>query len=131
MKELTVIAKNDVGALAAVAEALGNVGVNIEAISCYGQDRNAVFRIITADVASATKTLNRITGVQTKEADILIVRMINRPGELGKITTKLANHGINLESLYIMGKKENFTEVAIKPAAEHIQKTRELLGIKE
>ena len=29
MKEVTVIAKNEVGSLAAVATALGNVGVNI------------------------------------------------------------------------------------------------------
>ena len=33
MKEVTIVARNEVGALAQVAEALGSVGVNIEAIS--------------------------------------------------------------------------------------------------
>lgn len=130
MKELTVIADNKVGALATVAEALGNVGVNIEAISCYGQEGKAIFRIITADISTATKALGRVTGIEVHEADIILVRMINRPGELGKITTKLAHNDINLESLYIVGKKEDYTEVAIKPSKDHVPKAKELLANK-
>jgi hypothetical protein len=130
MKEVTVIAKNEVGSLAAVATALGNVGVNIEAISCYGQNNNAVFRIITADASTAMRTLGKIPGVELKESEVLLVKMINRPGELGKITKKLSGHGVNMESLYIVGRKDDFTEVAIKPAVEHFSKAKELLGMK-
>jgi hypothetical protein len=56
--------------------------------------------------------------------------MINRSGELGKITRKLANRGINLESLYIVSRASDFTEVAFKPAPEHFEKAKETLGIK-
>jgi len=131
MKEITVIANNEVGSLAAVAEALGAVGVNIEAISAYGRDGDAVFRIITNDYATAIKSLSKVPTVKkVSEADVLVVKLINRPGELGKITRKLANKGVNLESLYIVSRKQDFTEVAIKPEANQVQLAKEVLGIK-
>ena len=131
MKEITVVAGNDVGSLAAVAETLGSVGVNIEAISAYGLDGKAVFRIITNDVATAKKSLSRLPDIVLKEADIVLYKMPNRPGELGKMTRKLANKGVNMESLYIVSRKQDFTEVAIRPAGNEIGKARDALGIKE
>lgn len=129
MKELTVRAKNAVGSLAAVSEALGGVGVNIEAISCYGSGENAIFRILTADVTTALKSLSRIPDIEVKESDILVAKLINRPGELGKITRKLANSGVSLESLYIISRKDDYTEVALKPAKSDVEKAREVLGL--
>lgn len=132
MKEITVIASNDVGSLAVVAETLGAVGVNIEAISAYGMDGKAIFRIITNDAVTTVKALSKIPNVQVKEADTVVYKMINRPGELGKVTRKLANRSISLESLYIVSRKQDFTEVAIKPAQEKdIAKVKEVLGIKD
>ncbi|MFH2100737.1 MAG: ACT domain-containing protein [Candidatus Micrarchaeota archaeon] len=130
MKELTIVARNDVGSLAQVAEALGGVGVNIEAISAYGQDDSAVFRLITHDVTSARKILSRIPGVKLTESDTIVIKMNNRPGELGKITRKLANSGVSLESLYIVSKKQDYTEVAFKTPEKDVEKAKEVLGVK-
>lgn len=129
MKEITVISKNEVGTLATISEVLGGVGVNIEAISAYEKDNTAVFRIVTNDVTSALKSLSRIPGINVKESDIVILKMINRPGELGKITRKLSNRGINIESLYIVSRRNDFTEVAIKPAQNDFEKTKQTLGL--
>ena len=130
MKEITVITGNDLGSLAQVAETVGSVGVNIEAISAYGIDGKAVFRIITNDVTTAIKVLSKLPGVQVREADTIIYKMMNRPGELGKITRKLANKGVNLESLYIVSRKQDYTEVAIRPIDKDFEKAREVLGVK-
>jgi hypothetical protein len=130
MKELVIKASNDVGSLATVSETLGSVGVNIEAISAYGLDGKAIFRVITSDVTTSVKALSKIPGVEVEEADTIIFKMINRPGELGKITRKLANRGVNLRSLYIVSRKQDFTEVAIRPAASDFEKAKEVLGIK-
>ena len=127
MKEITIISSDDVGALARVAEALGSTGVNIEAISAYGIGERAVFRLITADVATTLKSLSKVPNIKVEEADVIIYKMMNRPGELAKVTRKLANRGVNLESLYIVSRKQDFTEVAIKPAKEDIEKTKEIL----
>jgi hypothetical protein len=131
MKELIVVSSNEIGSLASVAEALGAVGVNIEAVSAYGLDNKAIFRVITNDVSTAIKALSKLPGISIREADTLVYKMINRPGELGKIARKLANRGVNLESLYIVSRKQDWTEVAIKPAAESdMEKAREVLGMK-
>ncbi|MEM2948973.1 MAG: ACT domain-containing protein [Candidatus Bilamarchaeaceae archaeon] len=131
MKEITIVAKNEVGALAQVAEALGNVGVNIEAISAYGKDNTAIFRIITTDSLTALKAIGKLPAViHASEAEVIVVKLINRPGELGKITRKLANRGVNLESLYIVSRKHDFTEVAIKPENQHFETAKEVLGVK-
>lgn len=130
MKEITIRADNKVGALADVAELLGGLGVNIEAISAHGKEEHAIFRIITSDSKTAMKHLAKLPGVKASESDILVVEIPNRPGELGKIARKLANKGIDLESTYIMGKLTNTTEMVIKPTKESFEKAREALGLK-
>lgn len=128
MKEILVVSENDVGTLALIAERLGSVGVNIEAISAYGLDNKAVFRIITSDVSTTMKALSKIPEVKVKEADTIIYKMNNRPGELGKITRKLADKGVSLESLYIVSRKQDFTEIAIRPSEKDLIKAKEILG---
>lgn len=130
MKEITIVAKDDLGTLAQVAETLGSVGVNIEAISAYGVEGKAVFRIITSDITTSLKALSKVPGITVSEADTVVFKMMNRPGELGKMTRKLANKGISLESLYIVSRKQDFTEVALKTDKKDIEKTREILGLK-
>lgn len=130
MKEITVKTDNRVGALADVAELLGGLGVNIEAISAYSAADRAVFRILTNDSTTAMKHLAKLPGVKINESDILVLEMQNRPGELGKITRKLANKGVDLESVYIVGKMTDTTHVAIKPSPESFEKAKSALGIK-
>lgn len=133
MKEMTVIVDNRIGTLANIAEALGGAGVNIEAVSAYGQGTDAVFRLVTKDPTSAKRVLEKVPGIRgTTVSDILIVKMPNRPGELGKLTRKLSNRKVDLESVYILGKTDDaFTEVAIKPVEAHLALAKDALGIKD
>ncbi len=130
MKELTIHAKNRVGVLADIAELLGGLGVNIDAISAHGEGEHGLIRILTNDSRTALKHLDKIPGIKVKESDIIVVDMPNRPGELGKITRKLANKGVDLESVYIAGRENNVTHIAIKPSNESFEKAKEALGIK-
>ena len=108
MKELSIVTDNRIGTLANVAEALGGVGINIEAIAAYEQGGRAVFRVLTNDATSARKALDKASGVKgIVVSDVIVTKMINRPGELGKLTRKMANRGIDLESVYIVSKKED------------------------
>ena len=129
MKEIVIIAGNDTGALAKVAEVVGDAGANIEAISAYGSEGKAIFRIITSDPSTAAKALSRLPGIEVREAEIVLYKMINRPGELGKVTKKLATGGISLESVYIVSRKQDFTEIAIRPAEKDLNKAFTLLGL--
>lgn len=130
MKEITIRAGNKVGVLADVAELLGGLGVNIDAISAHGSGEQAVFRIITSDSTTAMKHLAKLPGVKASESDVVVINMPNKPGELGKITRKLANKGVDLESVYIVSKLADTTQVAIKPSDASFAKAKEVLGIK-
>ena len=130
MKEITIVAKNELDALATITEALGNTGVNIEAVSAYERNDSAVIRLVTNDANSAMKTLSKIPNINAKESDIIVLRLANKPGELGKITRKLANGKINVESVYIISKGHDFTEVAVKPSLEDFTKTELILGVR-
>lgn len=130
MKEITIVSRNEVGTLAQVAEVLGSVGVNIEAISAYEKNNNAIFHLVTNDVNTALKMLSRVPNVRLEQSDVIVWKMPNRPGELGKLTRKLANQGISLQSIYIVTRGNDFTEIAIKPAVNDFEKARGILGIK-
>lgn len=131
MDEVTIVTDNRVGALAAIAESLGGAGVNIEAISAYEQGGNAVFRVLTGDPASAKKLAEKIPGVsEVSLSEVIVVKLPNRPGELGKLTRKLANRSIDLQSLYIVSRSNEHTEVAVRPSPEHLGQAREALGIR-
>jgi len=132
MKELSVIAENRIGTLANITEALGGVGINIDAISAYEHGGKAIFRVITSDSMSARKALERVHGVSDLSiSDVITVKLENRPGELGKLTRKMANRGVDLETIYIIGKGGEYTEVAIKAVEAHTNKVKELLGVKD
>lgn len=127
MKEIVIRAKNQVGLLADVAELLGGLGVNIEAITAYGTGDEAVFRLITNDSITAMKSLAKLPGIKASESEIFVLDLSNRPGELGKITRKLANKGVDLESVYIVSKFKDITQIAIKPSAASLNKAKEVL----
>jgi hypothetical protein len=130
MKELSVTAENRIGTLANITEALGGAGINIDAISAYEHGGKAVFRVITGDSLSARKALERVQGVRDIAiSEVVSIKLENRPGELGKLTRKMANRGIDLETIYIVSKGGQHTEVAIKAVDSHLEKLKALLGV--
>ncbi|MBI5224222.1 ACT domain-containing protein [Candidatus Micrarchaeota archaeon] len=131
MREVVVVTKNEVGTVAKIAEMLGDLGVNIDAISAYGTETKAVTRILTADSASTVRALSKIPESQIREGEILIVKLPNRAGELGKLSRKIADKGINLETVYIVSRRPDYTEVAVKPLESDLLKAKEALGIRD
>lgn len=113
MQEITVTSENKVGALAALCELLGGNGINIEAITAYGIGDKAVFRVVTDDVESAKSALSK-TGMKVTVGDVLVVKLDDVPGALGKLTRKLTRKGVDMESVYILARSKGITEVAIK-----------------
>lgn len=113
MKELTVIAKDRIGLLADVSEALGKNGINIEAISVETGERTAVVRIVTKKPVEAKKTLTE-AGFKVLDTNVLVVRMPNKPGQLAKVTRVLAEKGINLQRVYLIGREGTYTLVGME-----------------
>jgi len=114
MREITVMTANRVGALADVCEALGGVGLNIKAISAQALGDIGIIRLITEDETTARNVLE-MAGFRIMVGDVVSVKLRDRPGELAKIARRLAQSGVDIESVYIIGRTNNDVEVALKP----------------
>jgi hypothetical protein len=125
LKQLTVLTENRVGALAEVASLLGGSGINMESISLESFHDGAVIRLITRDASSARKALAR-AGFQAIESDVLVLDILDRPGELGKMATKMAREGINIENIYMVSRDKDKTRLALR--VNDLKKAEGLFG---
>lgn len=124
MKEFDVFVHNRPGELAKVCEMLGSQGVNIKAIASeHGGDRPLI-RVVTDDEVTTKSTLSR-QGISYEQRDVISVKMLDRPGELGKMARKLARGMVNVEAIYILGKESGTTEVAF--TVDYPRKAAEIL----
>jgi hypothetical protein len=100
------------GEVSRLAEVLAKNAVNIRGISIDMGKSLPVVHVITDDEASARRIL-KASGFEFVERDVLVISMSDKPGELAKITKKLAKAGINIESMFILGPKASEVQVAV------------------
>ncbi len=112
MKQFTIFIENKIGALAKVSEAIGKRGINIKAIMGESCNASPYVKLVTNDVKTTQRVLEA-GGYNFEVKEILAIEMPDKPGELSKIAKRLARAKINVESLYILSKKDGITEVAL------------------
>jgi hypothetical protein len=98
-KELSVMVENKRGALAEVCTKLAEKAVNIHGMMVREQPGLASVRFVVNAVDVAKKVFDDM-GLKYTEEDILSVRLSDRPGALGKLTRKLADHEIDIRYAY-------------------------------
>lgn len=123
MEEFTVYVENKPGSLAMVSEVLSNSAVNIEAIATEGTRKDGTIKIITND-SNTTKTALEKAKMRFTVKEVLIVKVLNRPGELSKVTRKIANGKINIESIYMIGDEKFAIRTDDMNGARYILKER-------
>jgi len=128
MKQFSIMVRDRLGELARVTELMAQFGINIVAIASETAGPQPLVRIVTEDQASTRKALER-SGREFSEQDILVVKLIDRPGELAKISRRLAKGGVNVESIYIFSKNDGKTELAL--AVNNLDKAKDILKVRE
>ena len=112
MKEFKVFVADKPGELARVTDALANAAVNIRAIASESKHDSSFLRVVTSDVTTTEKALST-AGLKFQLNDILNLELLDRPGELAKVSKRLSRAGINVQSIYILGSKNGVTEIAL------------------
>jgi hypothetical protein len=113
MKQFEIRLNDEVGTLEKVAEALSRRDINIISISSERiPGEKATVRLVTSDEDKTREIMNEERLI-CKESEFLRVRLRDQPGELLKVTKLFSNSDINIESMYILNKKEGATEVAM------------------
>src|SRR5262249_53841003 len=101
MKDLAIALENRPGALAEMGEALGRAGVSIEGGGAWVVGGKGAAHFLFADGAAARRALES-AGIQVIEERAVVVQRLKQavPGQLGMLTRRMAQAGVNIEVLY-------------------------------
>jgi hypothetical protein len=99
--DLVIDIENAPGALAEIAAAISDAGVNIAAATCIGSGERAELHILVPH-AEAAKHVLAISGVLvTREREVVVVDVKDRPGVLADLTRMIARAGVDLDLVYV------------------------------
>ncbi|HUG30099.1 MAG TPA: ACT domain-containing protein [Candidatus Limnocylindria bacterium] len=116
LKELRVSMEDKPGALAKLTDALAKASVNIEAISAATSGGSGDIRILVEDTAAARKALEGAGIKVAGEREMLFVDLEDRPGSLAATAKKLADQGINVDAIYVVGAAGGKKQIAVGTA---------------
>src|SRR5215211_7569999 len=99
--DLIIDVDNSPGALAQVAAAISDAGVNIAAATCIGTGDRAELHILVPHAEAAKHSLAISHVAVTREREVVVVDVEDRPGVLADLTRKIARGGVNLDLVYV------------------------------
>jgi hypothetical protein len=99
--DLVIDIENTPGALARVAAAISDAGVNIAAATCVGPGERAELHILVPHAEAAKHALAISHVAVTREREVVVVDVEDRPGVLADLTRKIAAAGVNLDLVYV------------------------------
>jgi len=99
--DLVIDIENSPGALAEVAAAISDAGVNIAAATCIGTGEKAELHILVPHAEAAKHSLAISHLAVSREREVVVVDIEDRPGVLADLTRKIARAGIDLDLVYV------------------------------
>jgi hypothetical protein len=99
--DLVIEIENSPGALAQVAAAISDAGVNIAAATCIGPGERAELHILVPHAEAAKHSLAISHLGVTREREVVVVDVEDRPGVLADLTRRIAQAGVNLDLVYV------------------------------
>jgi hypothetical protein len=99
--DLVIDIENTPGALAEVAAAISDAGVNIAAATCLHPDDRAELHILVKHAEAAKHALAISQVGVSREREVVVVEVQDRPGVLADLTRKIAKAGVNLDLVYV------------------------------
>ncbi len=99
--DLVIELENVPGALAEVAGAISDAGVNIAAATCIGPGERAEVHVLVPHAEAARHLLAISHLAITREREVVVVEVEDRPGVLADLTRKIARAGVNIDLVYV------------------------------
>ena len=124
MRDLAIHVTDRPGEIARVANALSRKDVNIKSIAGMGIANQGIIRVIADDIEAA-RTALRESNIRFEEGELATVLLENKAGELAGVAAKLANAGLNVHALYVIGLEGDLVELAF--AVDDAKKAKKVL----
>ena len=99
--DLVIDIENTPGALAEVAAAISDAGVNIAAATCVGPGERAELHILVKHAEAVRHALAISHLAVTREREVVVVDVHDRPGVLADLARKVAKAGVDLDIVYV------------------------------
>jgi hypothetical protein len=99
--DLVIDIENTQGALARVAAAISDAGVNIAAATCIGAGDRAELHVLVPHAEAAKHSLAISHLAFTREREVVVVDVEDRPGVLADLTRRIAKAGVDLDLVYV------------------------------
>jgi hypothetical protein len=99
--DLIIDVDNTPGALAEVAAAISDAGVNIAAATCIGPGDRAELHILVPHAGAARHALAISHLAVSREREVVVVDVHDRPGVLADLTRRIARAGVDLDLVYV------------------------------
>lgn len=104
MKEFSFLMGNCPGAVAEIAETLGNEHVNIEGIAGLTVLDEGVVSLVTDNPGTTRKKLQQLN-IDFEEREAVVLDLPSHPGELATLLGRLKEEHINVLSIYAVADK--------------------------
>ena len=101
MVDLVIDIENTPGALAQVAAAISDAGVNIAAATCIGSGEQAELHILVPHAEAARHSLGISHLAVSREREVVVIEVEDRPGVLADLTRKIARAGVDPDVVYV------------------------------
>ena len=99
--DLAIDIENTPGALAQVAAAISDAGVNIAAATCIGMGERAELHVLVPHAEAAKHSLAISHLAVTREREVVVVDVEDRPGVLADLTRRISKAGVDLDLVYV------------------------------
>src|SRR6202050_3808738 len=99
--DLVIDVENSPGTLARVAASISDAGVNLAAATCIGAGERAELHILVPHAEAAKHSLAISHLAVTREREVVVVDVEDRPGVLADLTRRIAQAGVNLDLVYV------------------------------
>jgi hypothetical protein len=99
VEQISIFIENKSGRLAEITRILGDVCINIRALSLADTSDFGILRLIVNDVQKASSVLKEY-GFTVSKTEVVAVEVPDRPGGLSAILQTLDREAINVEYMY-------------------------------
>ena len=124
MKQITIVAPDRKGLVSEITQLLGDGGFNIETLNAGRVGRMGVI-LLSVDRYDEALAALRDAGFPALTEDALVVKVKDEPGAVARLSSRLAEAGVNVRSLRIIRRMEGEGLVAI--SSDDMERAREIL----
>jgi hypothetical protein len=99
IKQIAVFLENKAGRLGDIAATLGEINVNIRAMSLADTVNFGIVRLIVDDTERAQQVL-KDRGFTVRITEVIAAKIVDRPGELGQLLKLIEQAALNVAYIY-------------------------------